>query len=245
MTPVSPRNKRVVEAARLHRSRERSSRGETLIEGPGLLSEALAAGVLPTVLFALVDDVASRRLSDESQIPLVVVDELGLSRVAGTKRPRGPVGVITIPEPGIASVPGLLVAWGVSDPGNVGTMIRTAAAFDWGFGHTEGTADPWAPKVLRAGAGAQFRSQITSIANLEHLRRLSFVPMAAVVRGGQSPRDMAPANYAVLIGEEGAGLPEPVVTESTVAVTIPMPGGTESLNAAVAAGMILYELSKV
>ena len=141
MTPVSPRNKRVVEAARLHRPKERSSRGQTLVEGPGLLSEALAAGVVPTVLFALVDDVPSLRLADENQIPLVVVDEPGLSRVAGTKSPRGPVGVITIPEPTIASVPGLLVAWGVSDPGNVGTMIRTAAAFNWGFGHTEGTAE--------------------------------------------------------------------------------------------------------
>ncbi len=244
MTPVSPRNKRVVDAARLHRSRERSSRGQTLIEGPGLLSEALAAGVVPTVLFALVDDVASQRLADENQIPLVVVDESALSRVAGTKSPRGPVGVITIPEPGISSVPGLLVAWGVSDPGNVGTMIRTAAAFNWGFGHTAGTANPWAPKVLRAGAGAQFRSQITSIADLEHVRLLGFVPLATVVRGGESPRDLEPANYAVLVGEEAAGLPEPVTAGSTVAVTIPMPGGTESLNAAVAAGMILYELSK-
>ena len=61
---------------------------------------------------------------------------------------------------------------------------------------------------------------------------------------GNPPETSAPANYAVLIGEEAAGLPEPVAAGSTVAVTIPMPGGTESLNAAVAAGMILYELSK-
>ena len=174
----------------------------------------------------------------------MVVDEPGLSRVAGTKTPRGPVGVITIPEPGIRSVPGLLVAWGVSDPGNVGTMIRTAAAFNWGFGHTQGTADPWAPKVLRAGAGAQFRAQITPIADLANVRRLGFEPLATVVGGGRSPRDLAPADYAVLIGEEAGGLPESVVSGSTVAVSIPMPGGIESLNAAVAAGMILYELSR-
>lgn len=209
-----------------------------------MLAEALSADVIPTTVFALTSDVASQRLAEEHQIPLILVDEAGLSRLAGTRSPRGPVGVISSPEPGTASIDGLLVAWGVSDPGNVGTMIRTAAAFGWGFGHTGGTADPWAPKVLRAGAGAQFRAPIRAITDLDQIRQLGFEPLASIVRGGMSPVELPSGRYAVLIGEEAAGLPEPVVSGSAVSVTIPMPGGTESLNAAVAAGMLVYELSK-
>lgn len=244
MKPVSPRNRGLVDAARLHRSRERTARGQTLIEGPTLLEEALAAGVLPTALFALESDVGSQRIADEHQIPLIVVDDAGLKRLAGTQSPRGPVCVIRIPEPGTAFVDGLLVAWGVSDPGNVGTMIRTAAAFGWGFGHTGGSADPWAPKVLRAGAGAQFRAPIRPIGGLDQVRQLGFEPLASIVRSGMSPVELPSGRYAVLVGEEATGLPGPVVAGSAFSVTIPMPGGTESLNAAVAAGMILYELSR-
>ena len=64
------------------------------------------------------------------------------------------------------------------------------------------------------------------------------------MRGGTAPSSLVPGRYAVLIGEEASGLPESVVSASAMAVTISMPGGTESLNAAVAAGMILYELAK-
>ena len=172
MKPVSPRNRSVVEAARLHRAHERSRLRETLIEGPALLSEALAAGVIPSMVFALAADVSSQELAEEHQVRLVLVDEAGLDRVAGTKSPRGPVAMIPIPEPSTANSEGLLVSWGVSDPGNVGTMIRTAAAFGWGFGHTTGTADPWAPKVLRAGAGAQFRAPIRPIGSVDEVREL-------------------------------------------------------------------------
>ena len=244
MKPVSPRNRSVVDAARLHRARERSLRGQTLIEGPALLAEAIHAGVVPTTVFVLMSDIASQRLVEEHQIPLVLIDDAGLNRLAGTKSPRGPIGVITQPQPGTTSIDGMLIAWGVSDPGNVGTMIRTAAAFGWGFGHTDGTADPWAPKVLRAGAGAQFRAPIRPITDLDQVRQLGFEPLATIVSGGISPDQLPSGRYAVLIGEEAAGLPEPIVSGSAVSITITMPGGIESLNAAVAAGMIVYELSK-
>jgi RNA methyltransferase, TrmH family len=234
----------LAEAARLHRSTERSQRGETLLEGPNLLAEAIRAGVTPTTVFALVDDTVSRQIAADCGAIYVPVDEPGLTRVAGTKSPRGPVAVIPIPGTLAMTVEGLLVAWGVSDPGNVGTMIRTAAAFGWGFGHTGSTADPWSPKVLRAGAGAQFSAPIAAIADVDEVHRFGFEPVATVVRGGTPPDQLRPGRYAVLIGEEAAGLPGPVVDASQIVVTIPMPGGTESLNAAMAAGMILYELSK-
>ncbi len=239
----SHKNRQVVEAARLHRARERKDRGLTLIEGPRLLEEALSAGVIPLSLFALENDQASQALAASRHIDLVLVDEAGLARVAGTKSPRGPVAVIEIPGPSSFAQAGVVVAWGVGDPGNVGTMIRTAAGFGWSFGHTEGTADPWAPKVLRAGAGAHFRTGMMPVDSLDQLESLGYQTLATVVDGGESPSSLVEARYAVLIGDESSGLPEEVVADATVRITIPMPGGIESFNAAMAAGLIVYELS--
>jgi TrmH family RNA methyltransferase len=245
MMPVrSHKNRQVVEAARLHRARDRKDRGLTLIEGPHLLEEALSAGVMPLSLFALENDEASRALASFRDIDLMLVDEAGLARVAGTKSPRGPVAVIEIPDPSSPTDFGALVAWGVGDPGNVGTMIRTAAGFGWSFGHTAGTADPWAPKVLRAGAGAHFRIGVLPVDSLAQLESLGFQTLATVVDGGEAPSGLAEGRYAVLIGDESSGLPENVKADATFRITIPMPGGVESLNAAMAAGIIVYELSK-
>lgn len=238
------KNRQVVDAARLHRVRERRERGETLIEGPHLLEEALAADVVPSLLFALEDDERTRGLAMSRGIDLVLVDAAGLARVAGTKSPRGPVAVIEIPDTQSIGARGVVVAWGVGDPGNVGTMIRTAAGFGWSFGYTEGSADPWAPKVLRAGAGAHFRTELILIESLGQLESLGYESLATVVSGGTAPSALADGRYAVLIGDEASGLPEEVVAGAASRITIPMPGGVESLNAAMAAGIIVYELSK-
>jgi TrmH family RNA methyltransferase len=123
-------------------------------------------------------------------------------------------------------------------------MIRTAAAFDWDFGYTEGTADPWAPKVLRAGAGGHFRLNITPIESLQAVEDVGLATVAAVVSGGVSPADLPAGRYALLIGEEAPGLPPDVVEQSGHKVTITMPGGMESMNAAMAAGIVIYELSR-
>jgi TrmH family RNA methyltransferase len=135
----------------------------------------------------------------------------------------------------------VLVAWGVSDPGNVGMLIRVAAAFGWAFGHTPGTSDPWSPKTLRSAAGGHFRTAVSRVGAMSDLvgrRRL-----ASVVTGGSPPRG-APGQgrLALLMGDEGSGLPADVVEVCDEALTIEMPGGTESLNVAVAAGILVYEL---
>jgi TrmH family RNA methyltransferase len=241
----SHKNRRVVEAARLHRARERRDRGLTLIEGPHLLEEALAAGVTPVEVFAREGDELTRELAAARQIDLVVVDDLGLARVAGTKSPRGPVASIEIPRNGsLGDAPGVVVSWGIGDPGNVGTLIRTAAAFGWAFAYTSDTADPWAPKVLRAGAGAHFRTGLMPIESIAQLDSLGYQTLATVVDGGMAPSALVVGRYAVLIGDESSGLPDTVSEAAAFRITISMPGGIESLNAAMAAGIIVYELSR-
>lgn len=240
----SHKNRQVVHAARLHRVGERRDRGQTLIEGPHLLQEALLAGVVPSLLFVLDDDLATKELAASRDLEVVPVDAAGLARVAGTKSPRGPVAVIEIPRSSTLGDGDIVVAWGVGDPGNIGTMIRTAAGFGWSFGYTEGTADPWSPKVLRAGAGAHFRTGVVPVDSLAQLNELGYRTLATVVVGGQTPSSLGGGGYALLIGDESSGLPEQVRAEADLRITIPMPGGIESLNAAVASAVIVYELSR-
>jgi TrmH family RNA methyltransferase len=244
MEPLGRRNHRVVTAARLHRSRERRNTGKTILEGPNLLQEALQGGVVPEVVFALPDDRRSAVLAGEHDVELVLVEPAALSRLAGTETPRGPAAVIEVPDPSPIGMRGMVVAWGLGDPGNVGTLIRTAAAFGWDVGYSPGTADPWAPKVLRAAAGGHFRTGLAPVASIEELSDAGLVTVATVVTGGGAPDRLGPGRYALLVGEEAVGLPPDVVDEAAIKVTIPMPGGTESLNAAVAAAIVIYELSK-
>ena len=98
----------------------------------------------------------------------------------------------------------LLVSAGVSDPGNLGTMVRTAAAFGWGFAYLPGSADPWAPKTIRAGAGGQFQTSVSRIASPDDL--LDWVMVATIAHGGHGFDDVTRRPVAVLVGEEASGL---------------------------------------
>lgn len=245
MEPVrGHRNQRVVAAARLHRARLRRAAGKTILEGPHLLEEAIRGGVLPEVVFALPDDHHAAAVAERHGVEWVRVDEDALRRLAGTQTPRGPAAVIEIPEHGEIGQRPIVVAWGLADPGNVGTLIRTAGAFGWDFAFTPGTADPWSPKVLRAASGAHFSITVAWVESVEELKGAGLTPLATVVTGGVGPDEVPPARYAVLVGEEAAGLPLEVVQGAEVRVTIPMPGDTESLNAAIAAAIVIYELAK-
>lgn len=205
----------------------------TIVEGPDLLRDVRAAGVVVVEVF----DVDGT--GDSGSIP---VDRRALERLAGTKTPRGPVAVVQIPTEWLDRDRNLLVSVGVSDPGNLGTMIRTAAAFGWGFAYTEGSADPWSPKTIRAGAGGQFQTPVARIGSTSELGEWETI--ATLAQGGDSPGSMPRDSVAVLIGEEARGLPEGVVSSARHRMTITTSGPTESLNAAVAAGIAVYELSK-
>jgi TrmH family RNA methyltransferase len=207
-----------------------------------LLAEAVETGSRIDRVFAVPEDADTRRLCEDAGIPVMIVTEPALERMAGTTTPRGPMAVMHIPEQPTPPEKDVLIAWGVSDPGNVGMLIRVAAAFGWAFGYTPGTSDPWSPKTLRSGAGGHFRSGISRIATLADLYGRH--RLASVVAGGSSPRAHAgQGRFALLMGDEGSGLPADVVEACEGAVTIDMPGGTESLNVAVAAGILVYELT--
>jgi RNA methyltransferase, TrmH family len=233
----------VQEALTLHDARGRAQVGRALLEGPHLLEEALASGVRVERVFALAEDTASAEAARRCGAELVLVGERALRRLATTENPQSPVAVMVIPVEMPPDPGDLLVAWGVGDPGNVGTLIRTAAAFGMGFAAGPGTADPWGPKVLRAAAGGHFRAGAARVGALDALRSGGRRLVAMVVRGGVPPSGLPPGPLALLVGDEAQGLPAEVVAACDLAVTIPMPGGTESLNAAVAGAIVAYEVA--
>ncbi|HLF68262.1 MAG TPA: RNA methyltransferase [Gaiellaceae bacterium] len=132
----------------------------------------------------------------------------------------------------------VLALWRVGDPGNVGTLVRTADAFGAAVALSDGCADPVGPRALRASAGAIFRVPLTGWDSLPERR------IALVAHGGR-PLAEAPLDppLAFLLGSEREGLPDELVAQSHD-VTIPLPGQAESLNVAAAGAIALYELSR-
>ena len=231
------------EALNLHDARDRAETGRALLEGPHLLAEALAAGMRVERVFALAEDAASAEAARRCGAELVLVDERGLRRLATTEHPQSPVAVMVIPPGAVPAAGHLLVAWGVGDPGNVGTLIRSAAAFGTGLRR-------------RAGHGRSLGAQGAA------RRRRGALPGRGGAGGGpggpahrgappgghggarrEAALGPAPGPLAILVGDEARGLPAEVVAGCDLAVTIPMPGGTESLNAAVAGAIVAYEVA--
>ena len=133
----------------------------------------------------------------------------------------------------------MLALWTVADPGNVGTLVRTADAFDAAVALSSGCADPLGPRALRASAGAIFRVPFVGW-NAAPGRRV-----ALVAHGGVEPgdADLSPP-LTILLGAEREGLPRELVAASDQVLTIPLPGAAESLNVAAAGAIALYEISR-
>jgi TrmH family RNA methyltransferase len=132
---------------------------------------------------------------------------------------------------------------GVQDPGNVGTAIRAAHAFGAGVALARGTADLYNPKTVRATMGSVFHAPIArelqTLPFLEEAKASGFTSVAAVPHGGEWPSDMPAEKLTIVVGAEGAGLPEDLV--SACQKTVSIPALAASLNAAVAASILLYE----
>ena len=137
-----------------------------------------------------------------------------------------------------------MIAAGLQDPGNLGTLVRSAEAFGaTGMILLPGTVSLWNAKVLRASSGSAFRLPVVSWARRKpslRCRRGACVCARLWLRDGDSEMQLHLPS-ALLLGNEGAGLPEAWVARADVRVTIPCPGPVESLNAAVAGSVLLYE----
>lgn len=213
--------------------------GATLLEGPHLVAAAVEAGVPLVRVFAAAGDHDGIALADSAGVPVVVVAADVVAVLGTTEQPQSPIAVMPIPGPAVPPGGRVLVAWGVSDPGNCGTLIRSAAAFGYGYLSGPGTADTWSPKVLRAGAGAHFATGHGTADDLAAVRSGGRTIVATVARDGHPPGRLPP-DAAVLVGSEAHGLPDDLVAMADDLITIPTAAGVESLNAGVAGAIVAY-----
>jgi RNA methyltransferase, TrmH family len=181
------------------------------------------------------------------------VAEHELAAVAATDTPQGVVVAAEIPRHTLADVriaqrARVVVLDAVQDPGNFGTIVRSADAFGAACVCTlPGTVDPWNPKAVRAAAGSSLRVPIiqTAVDPLFGFLRDSGFQVLGAHGGGTSVEDLdAGRRTALILGNEGAGLSPAVLPHCAALVAVPIRGSAESLNVAVAAGILLYLLSR-
>ncbi len=223
----------------------RRASGEFLCEGPKMLAEAERWGFVPQTILACTE--AELHPWEGRAARTVLVGPELLSYAADTETPQGLLFTCALPEEP-EGLPGerLLVLDGVQDPGNVGTIWRTADAFGAdGLVLLPGCADPWSPKVVRATMGACFRLPILTctLEQLTSLLREKDLPLYATALR-EDTRDIRGADLnraAVVIGSEGRGVSGRVLEACGQTLRIPMRERCESLNAAMAAGIVLWE----
>jgi TrmH family RNA methyltransferase len=251
---LSPHNPRIERVRDLATPRGRRAAGRFVAEGPTLLEEASRSGLRPLEIYASaagLERFEAAAAAEAAGVPVYHVADRVFARLSGLESPTGILAVYELPQRDAADVlhrPGIvLVLAGVNDPGNAGTLVRSAEAFGAAgilFGH--GGVDPYAPKVVRAAMGSLFRLPVAVVepAELVALAEQSTRTIVAADVEGEDVRTAAlPPNAIVAVGNERRGVRD-WLPRWDRAVRIPHVGAAESLNAAVAGSIVLYEATR-
>jgi TrmH family RNA methyltransferase len=233
----------------------KTARNQIAIEGLLLLGEAVRSGLRIDAVF-----LQSSFDSPLGELPLAGVEILRLPDevfrgAVATAHPQGIAALVRAPdwpqEMLFRGAPLVVVAGALQDPGNLGTLVRSAEAFGaTGMIALPGTVSPWNAKALRASSGSAFRLPIFPLTAEEAfallrgrgLRIFAASPRSSPMERAAAPDLTQPA--ALLLGNEGAGLPDCWTALADAPVTIPCPGPVESLNAAIAGSILLYEAAR-
>jgi RNA methyltransferase, TrmH family len=263
-TVESTQNARVKELRRAFAHTGRDGRGPAAgapsvvgIEGPKMLEEALRAGLRVRTVFTAQ---GSEKLLDPFRFPpeteILRVPRTMLVSVLMTETPQ-PVAALVEPprwtweqilNPNQKKTLVVVLA-GIQDPGNLGTILRSAEAFGAsGMVSLPGTVTAWNPKAVRASAGSVFRVPVVAASVqkcFEQLREAGARILATTARGA-SPADQVEmaGSIALIIGNEGNGVSDELLENADAKISIPCPGPVESLNAAMAATVLLYEAAR-
>ena len=244
---TSLKNPKILRWKSLKDRKGRRENGCFLVEGRKMVEEAIASAFPVEMVLVDIDRAAEFALPPRT--PVTTMPSHVLAAVCDTKTPQGIAAVVGMQDsPALGQR--LVVMDGVQDPGNVGTIIRTAdaAGFD-GVLLSQQCADVFSPKVLRATMGSIFRMGIRVTDDLPgQLSKLAGEGFAVISSqlDGTPFYNRAPVGerFALVIGSEGNGVTDEVKAIATHRVKLPMRGGAESLNAAVAAGIMMYELTR-
>ena len=249
---ASRQNPRVKELRAALARAGRTPAGLIAIEGEHLVAEAARSHLRFAAIFLRDGYHPSFALPDDAEHLLLPADVF--SSVVATEQPQGIAALVHPPNFSAEmlfreAAPLILVLAGLQDPGNVGTLLRSAEAFAAnGVLLLPGTASPWNPKALRASAGSAFRVPSLAANETEGLALLAqhnIPAIAAIAREGTAVGEAPLAGpCALLIGNEGAGLSDSLLAAAAYRITISMPGNVESLNAAIAGSLLLYESAR-
>ena len=259
MKTVTSRDNPLLKSARkLRQTKGRSAAGAFIADGRKLITEALDAGLgleamfvsASSVAYGLTDEDRAFLEKIESLIAADKVVELGekqYAELAGTETPQPFAAVFQKPKSAEHGACGsALVLDRIGDPGNAGSMVRTARAAGFSEVWTiKGTADLWSDKAIRAAAGSLFHMHIREGLSPEDVfddARKCGAQVYVLGMGGQDIYDTdLCGNIVLIVGNEGSGVQEILSEKANAVLAIPMAKGTESLNAAAAVAVALYE----
>lgn len=228
-------------------AKARRSESRMALEGVRLIKDAVAAGQRPDYVLFDPDAVTPAEFSVSDKLCIEAAPEV-MRHVSLTETPQGVVGVFPIhPPPVPEPLTRVLVLDGIADPGNMGTMLRTAAAAGVDVVLlAPGCTDAYNPKALRAGMGAHFRVPVldASWPRLQIVLQGLSVRLADMTGGPAYDRVDWSQPWALIVGSEAHGASEQAAQLAETRITIPMAARTESLNAAVACGVILFEAAR-
>lgn len=236
----------------------RGTSGLVGVEGPHLIEEALRAGVqIKTIFVAGHGEQFLEALTIPPETEILRLPAKLLASALATETPQ-PVAAlvepplwtwaeILAPRPKAAAL--VIVLAGLQDPGNLGTILRSAEAFGaTGVISLPGTVSAWNPKAVRASAGSVFRVPLLAMSESECVAKLHHAEVGILVTSARHAQPADQVNLAgpvaLILGNEGKGVPAGLAAKADALITIPCPGPVESLNAAVAASVLLYEAAR-
>jgi TrmH family RNA methyltransferase len=239
---TSIKNPRLVHIKELLSDKDyRAEHKEFVLEGDKFIQE-LSGKDISYIIVSDKPGAKTRSGQDDFTVP----DTL-LKKLSDTETPQGAIAVVKRPGYALAQVKNgrWIIAEGIQDPGNLGTIIRTIeAAGAQGLIYTEGTVDPFSPKVVRSSAGSVLRVPVIQVKDVMALKKA--VPgmklMATVVSDGMHYKEADTSGFCgIILGSEGQGLAEETLKLAEERVSIPLQGRTESLNVAITAGILLFK----
>lgn len=249
---TSPGNDKVKYLRSLYQRKQRLAEGRCIVEGARLIDDALAAGLVPDWVFAAQQLPAHARQTlhrlRARRIDVIDVSDAVFKACSDTETPQGLIAVLPLPQlPWPADPKLLVVVDALRDPGNLGTLLRSCAAADVdGVLLAPGTVDAYNPKVVRGAMGAHFRLPVREADWAEIADRLGGRPVYAADQNEDVAYDEVDwtRSAAVIIGSEAAGVSAEASKIATARLSIPLARDVESLNAAVAASVIVFEAQR-
>lgn len=248
-------NARVKAARALHRSKGRRDTGYCLVEGPHATETALQAGAIFQHVFVSPRFTQSKKAAqlllqlEAADVPVFRAKDHVVQRMSDTETSQGIVAIVCMQamEPGgFQSPSALVVADNISDPGNLGTIVRSAAAVGAGLWTSIGSTDVYDPKAVRASVGTLFllphSQRLSPEQIINEANRLGYALVVADAGGDTryDEYDWRPP-YALVIGNEARGVDGKLVEAADAIIRVPLATGVESLNAAVTASVCLFE----